>query len=104
MLCSGNRHAHCLAAQQPSRGPIFKAHIHQGQQQQCLDMASRRSDELRQGKAVFLGCFVVDSLLSFRLSRSPAMAIAMRTAWPLNNQAAVQSSRPIFTKVSSSNA
>jgi hypothetical protein len=34
---------------------------------------SRRSDELRQGKAVFLGCFVVDSLLSFRLSRSPAM-------------------------------
>ena len=34
---------------------------------------SRRSDELRQGKAVFLGCFVVDSMLSFRLSRSPAM-------------------------------
>ncbi|EKV11582.1 C6 transcription factor, putative [Penicillium digitatum PHI26] len=34
---------------------------------------NRRSDELRQGKAVFLGCFVVDSLLSFRLSRSPAM-------------------------------
>ena len=34
---------------------------------------SRRSDELRQGKAVFLGCFVIDSLLSFRLSRSPAM-------------------------------
>lgn len=35
--------------------------------------ASRRSDEFRQGKAVFLGCFVVDSLLSFRLSRSPAI-------------------------------
>ncbi|PWY65017.1 hypothetical protein BO94DRAFT_356599 [Aspergillus sclerotioniger CBS 115572] len=33
----------------------------------------RRSDELRQGKAVFLGCFVVDSLLSFRLSRRPCM-------------------------------
>ncbi|KAJ5772784.1 hypothetical protein N7457_007680 [Penicillium paradoxum] len=33
----------------------------------------RRPDEPRQGKAVFLGCFVVDSLLSFRLSRSPAM-------------------------------
>ncbi|KAJ5660739.1 transcriptional regulator family: Fungal Specific TF [Penicillium longicatenatum] len=35
---------------------------------------TRRSDELRQGKAVFLGCFVIDSLLSFRLSRSPAMS------------------------------
>lgn len=34
----------------------------------------RRSDELRQGKAVFLGCFVLDSLLSFRLSRCPAMS------------------------------
>ncbi|KAJ6004045.1 hypothetical protein N7522_005690 [Penicillium canescens] len=34
---------------------------------------SRRSDELRQGKVVYLGCFVIDSLLSFRLSRSPAM-------------------------------
>jgi hypothetical protein len=34
---------------------------------------SRRSDELRQGKVVFLGCFVIDSMLSFRLSRSPAM-------------------------------
>jgi hypothetical protein len=33
----------------------------------------RRSDELRQGKAVFLGCFVVDSLLSFRISRRPCM-------------------------------
>ncbi|OJJ95164.1 hypothetical protein ASPACDRAFT_82273 [Aspergillus aculeatus ATCC 16872] len=33
----------------------------------------RRSDELRQGKAVFLGCFVVDSLLSFRMSRRPSM-------------------------------
>ncbi|CAG7930648.1 unnamed protein product [Penicillium olsonii] len=34
---------------------------------------SRRSDEIRQGKAVFLGCFVVDSLLSFNLGRSPAI-------------------------------
>ncbi|RAL06866.1 putative C6 transcription factor [Aspergillus homomorphus CBS 101889] len=33
----------------------------------------RRSDELRQGKAVFLGCFVIDSLLSFRMSRRPSM-------------------------------
>ncbi|KAH1287531.1 hypothetical protein KXX33_000424 [Aspergillus fumigatus] len=31
------------------------------------------SDELRQGKAVFLGCFVVDSLLSFRIARRPCM-------------------------------
>ncbi|RAK87075.1 hypothetical protein BO79DRAFT_175986 [Aspergillus costaricaensis CBS 115574] len=36
-------------------------------------MDVRRSDELRQGKAVFLGCFVIDSLLSFRLSRRPCM-------------------------------
>ncbi|KAJ5609875.1 transcriptional regulator family: Fungal Specific TF [Penicillium herquei] len=35
---------------------------------------TRRSDELRQGKAVYLGCFVIDSLLSFRLSRCPAMS------------------------------
>lgn len=35
---------------------------------------TRRSDEFRQGKAVFLGCFVVDSLLSFRLRRCPAMS------------------------------
>ncbi|CAL5869965.1 uncharacterized protein PFLUO_LOCUS4198 [Penicillium psychrofluorescens] len=34
---------------------------------------TQRSDEFKQGKAVFLGCFVVDSLLSFRLSRSPCM-------------------------------
>ncbi|KKK12829.1 C6 transcription factor [Aspergillus rambellii] len=33
----------------------------------------RRSEGLRQGKAVFLGCFVVDSLLSFRMSRRPSM-------------------------------
>ncbi|KAL4783883.1 fungal-specific transcription factor domain-containing protein [Aspergillus varians] len=33
----------------------------------------RRSDELQQGKAVFLGCFIIDSLLSFRLSRRPSM-------------------------------
>lgn len=35
---------------------------------------TRRSDELRQGKAVFLGCFVIDSLLSFRLNRCPEMS------------------------------
>lgn len=35
---------------------------------------TRRSDELRQGKAVFLGCFMLDSLLSFRLQRCPAMS------------------------------
>ncbi|KAJ5742078.1 hypothetical protein N7533_011487 [Penicillium manginii] len=35
---------------------------------------TRQSDELRQGKAVFLGCFVIDSLLSFRLRRCPAMS------------------------------
>lgn len=34
----------------------------------------RRSDEFRQGKVVFLGCFVLDALLSFRLSRCPAMS------------------------------
>ncbi|KAL4943961.1 hypothetical protein BDV06DRAFT_122900 [Aspergillus oleicola] len=34
---------------------------------------ARRSDESRQGKAVFLGCFVIDSLLSFRLTRRPSM-------------------------------
>ncbi|PKY00179.1 C6 transcription factor [Aspergillus campestris IBT 28561] len=33
----------------------------------------RRSEDVRQGKAVFLGCFVLDSLLSFRLSRRPCM-------------------------------
>lgn len=33
----------------------------------------RRSDDLRQGKAVLLGCFVIDSLLSFRISRRPCM-------------------------------
>lgn len=33
----------------------------------------RRTDDLRQGKAVFLGCFVIDSLLSFRISRRPCM-------------------------------
>ncbi|KAB8227808.1 putative C6 transcription factor [Aspergillus alliaceus] len=33
----------------------------------------RRSDELKQGKAAFLGCFVVDSLISFRMSRRPYM-------------------------------
>ena len=35
---------------------------------------TRRSDELRQGKTVFLGCFVIDSLMSFRLSRCPALS------------------------------
>lgn len=34
---------------------------------------TRRSEELRQGKAAFLGCFVIDSLLSFRLTRRPCM-------------------------------
>ncbi|KAL4923778.1 putative C6 transcription factor [Aspergillus undulatus] len=42
-----------------------------------MDMSTftlaRSSDEAKQGKAVFLGCFVVDSLLSFRLSRKPSM-------------------------------
>lgn len=33
----------------------------------------RRSSEMKQGKAVFLGCFVIDSLLSVRLSRCPYM-------------------------------
>ncbi|KAL5041250.1 hypothetical protein BDW71DRAFT_212307 [Aspergillus fruticulosus] len=37
----------------------------------CSD--TRRAEESRQGKAVFLGCFVIDSLLSFRLSRRPSM-------------------------------
>ncbi|KAI9370959.1 fungal-specific transcription factor domain-containing protein [Aspergillus egyptiacus] len=39
----------------------------------CASTDARRSDELRQRKAVFLGCFVVDTLLSFRLSRRPSM-------------------------------
>lgn len=30
-------------------------------------------DETRQGRAVFFGCFVIDSLLSFRLGRTPCM-------------------------------
>ena len=34
---------------------------------------TRGFEELRQAKAVFLGCFVIDSLLSFRLSRRPCM-------------------------------
>ncbi|KAL1965303.1 hypothetical protein VTN77DRAFT_5905 [Rasamsonia byssochlamydoides] len=34
---------------------------------------TRRSDELQQRKAVFLGCFIIDSLLSVRLSRFPCM-------------------------------
>ncbi|KAL4878238.1 fungal-specific transcription factor domain-containing protein [Aspergillus karnatakaensis] len=34
---------------------------------------ARKTEDLRQAKAVFLGCFVVDSLLSFRLSRRPSM-------------------------------
>lgn len=34
---------------------------------------TQQSEELLQGKAVFLGCFVIDSLLSFRLSRRPCM-------------------------------
>ncbi|KAL2840160.1 fungal-specific transcription factor domain-containing protein [Aspergillus pseudoustus] len=39
----------------------------------CALTDARRSEEMRQAKAVFLGCFVVDSLLSFRLSRRPSM-------------------------------
>jgi hypothetical protein len=34
---------------------------------------SRRSDETRQRKAVYMGCFVIDSILSVRLSRSPCL-------------------------------
>lgn len=34
---------------------------------------TERSDESRQGRAVFLGCFVIDSLLSFRLGRTTCM-------------------------------
>ncbi|OJJ08439.1 hypothetical protein ASPVEDRAFT_143921 [Aspergillus versicolor CBS 583.65] len=34
---------------------------------------TRKPNELNQGKVVFLGCFVIDSLLSFRLSRRPSM-------------------------------
>lgn len=33
-----------------------------------------RPDDLRYGKAVFLGCFVIDSLISFRLNRCPALS------------------------------
>ncbi|KAL3470068.1 fungal-specific transcription factor domain-containing protein [Aspergillus californicus] len=39
----------------------------------CTSADTRRSDELRQGKVAFLGCFIVDSLLSFRMSRRPSM-------------------------------
>lgn len=34
---------------------------------------ARKTDEFRQMKAVYLGCFVIDSMLSFRLSRRPSM-------------------------------
>ncbi|KAF7592388.1 hypothetical protein BBP40_000306 [Aspergillus hancockii] len=34
---------------------------------------ARRSGASRQGKAVFLGCFVIDSLLSLRMARRPYM-------------------------------
>ncbi|KAJ5162488.1 hypothetical protein N7492_007880 [Penicillium capsulatum] len=40
----------------------------------------RHSEESRQGRAVYLGCFVIDSLLSFRLSRYPAMSSADLTS------------------------
>ncbi|KAL1847766.1 hypothetical protein Plec18170_008427 [Paecilomyces lecythidis] len=33
----------------------------------------RKSSDIRQGKAVYLGCFIVDSLLAVRLSRCPCM-------------------------------
>ncbi|KAL2819872.1 fungal-specific transcription factor domain-containing protein [Aspergillus cavernicola] len=39
----------------------------------CAFIDSRKTDEFRQGKAVYLGCFVIDSLLSFRMSRRPSM-------------------------------
>lgn len=35
---------------------------------------TRHPEALRQDKAVFLGCFVLDALMSFRLSRCPAMS------------------------------
>lgn len=35
---------------------------------------NQRSDEIKQGRTVFLGCFVIDSLLSFRLGRTPCMS------------------------------
>lgn len=38
------------------------------------DLTDRSPDGSRQGKTVYLGCFVIDSLLSFRLSRCPAMS------------------------------
>ncbi|KAL2869417.1 putative C6 transcription factor [Aspergillus lucknowensis] len=34
---------------------------------------ARKSDEMRQAKAVFLGCFIIDSFVSFRMSRRPSM-------------------------------
>ncbi|OKL58497.1 hypothetical protein UA08_06290 [Talaromyces atroroseus] len=34
---------------------------------------SRRSDESRQRTAVYMGCFIIDSILSVRLSRSPCL-------------------------------
>ncbi|EED15933.1 C6 transcription factor, putative [Talaromyces stipitatus ATCC 10500] len=34
---------------------------------------SRRTDETRQRRAVYMGCFVIDSILSVRLSRSPCL-------------------------------
>lgn len=37
------------------------------------NLESHRSDEARQRKAVFMGCFIVDSILSVRLSRSPCL-------------------------------
>lgn len=39
-----------------------------------LPANNQRSDDEKQGKAVFLGCFVIDSLLSFRLNRNPCIS------------------------------
>lgn len=39
-----------------------------------LQANNQRSDEMKQRKAVFLGCYVVDSLLSFRLNRNPCIS------------------------------
>jgi Fungal specific transcription factor domain len=37
---------------------------------------SRRSDESRQRTTVYMGCFIIDSILSVRLSRSPCLRVS----------------------------
>ncbi|CRG89914.1 hypothetical protein PISL3812_06953 [Talaromyces islandicus] len=37
------------------------------------NLENHRSDEARQRKAVFMGCFIIESILSVRLSRSPSL-------------------------------